>query len=100
MTIKSLSKNNFKFFGTAQDHKKVKEKDQGPNTGGMGAYSPAPIVNKSLEKKINMKQLVEKAVNSTYKLSKRQITWLNKFTTTKVFEKNESNKVIKIESFI
>ena len=45
-------KNNFKFFGTAQDHKKVKERDQGPNTGGMGAYSPAPIVNKSLEKKI------------------------------------------------
>ncbi len=53
-----------------------------------------------LEKKINMKQLVEKAVNSTYKLSKRQITWLNKFTTTEIFEKNESNKVIKIESFI
>ena len=47
-----VDKNNFKFFGTAQDHKKVKEKDQGPNTGGMGAYSPAPIVNKSLEKKI------------------------------------------------
>ena len=53
-----------------------------------------------LEKKINKKELIEKAVNSTYKLSKRQITWLNKFTTTKVFEKNESNKVIKIESFI
>ena len=47
-----VDKNNFKFFGTAQDHKKVKEKDQGPNTGGMGAYSPAPIVNKFLEKKI------------------------------------------------
>ena len=47
-----VDKNSFKFFGTAQDHKKVKEKDQGPNTGGMGAYSPAPIVNKSLEKKI------------------------------------------------
>ena len=45
-----VDKYNFKFFGTAQDHKKVKEKDQGPNTGGMGAYSPAPIVNKSIEK--------------------------------------------------
>tara|TARA_Y100000768_G_scaffold382505_1_gene362981 strand:+ start:5894 stop:7156 length:1263 start_codon:yes stop_codon:yes gene_type:complete len=43
---------NFKFFGTAQDHKRVFEKDKGPNTGGMGAYSPAPIVTKSLEKKI------------------------------------------------
>tara|TARA_A100001015_G_scaffold272629_1_gene327383 strand:- start:2612 stop:3877 length:1266 start_codon:yes stop_codon:yes gene_type:complete len=44
--------NSFKFFGTAQDHKRVLEKDKGPNTGGMGAYSPAPIVTKSLEKKI------------------------------------------------
>jgi phosphoribosylamine--glycine ligase len=42
----------FKFFGTAQDHKRVYENDKGPNTGGMGAYSPAPIVTKSLEKKI------------------------------------------------
>jgi len=31
-------------FGTAQDHKRVGEGDSGPNTGGMGAYSPAPIL--------------------------------------------------------
>ena len=43
---------SFKFFGTAQDHKRVYENDKGPNTGGMGAYSPAPIVTKTLEKKI------------------------------------------------
>ena len=47
-----VDKNNFKFFGTAQDHKRVKEKDKGSNTGGMGSYSPAPIINKELEKKI------------------------------------------------
>ena len=47
-----VDKNNFRFFGTAQDHKRVYEKDEGPNTGGMGAYSPAPIINKDLEKKI------------------------------------------------
>jgi phosphoribosylamine---glycine ligase len=47
-----VDNNNFKFFGTAQDHKRAKEKDKGPNTGGMGAYSPAPIINKLLEKKI------------------------------------------------
>ena len=47
-----VDKNNFKFFGTAQDHKRVYEQDKGPNTGGMGAYSPAPIITKSLEKKI------------------------------------------------
>ena len=47
-----VDKNNFIKFGTAQDHKKVYEKEKGPNTGGMGAYSPAPIINKELEKKI------------------------------------------------
>ena len=47
-----VDKNNYKFFGSAQDHKRVKEKDKGPNTGGMGAYSPATIINKTIEKKI------------------------------------------------
>tara|TARA_E500000178_G_scaffold345135_1_gene394525 strand:- start:718 stop:1986 length:1269 start_codon:yes stop_codon:yes gene_type:complete len=47
-----VDNNSFKFFGNAQDHKRVFEKDKGPNTGGMGAYSPAPIINKLLEKKI------------------------------------------------
>ena len=48
-----VDKNNYKFFGSAQDHKRVKEKDKGPNTGGMGAYSPATIINKTIEKIIN-----------------------------------------------
>ena len=47
-----VDKNNFKFFGTAQDHKRVGQNDRGPNTGGMGAYSPAPIINKMIENKI------------------------------------------------
>jgi len=47
-----VDKKNYKFFGSAQDHKKLNEGDKGPNTGGMGAYSPAPILNKVLEKKI------------------------------------------------
>ncbi len=42
----------FKVFGTAQDHKKVGEGDIGPNTGGMGSYSPSRLENKILEKKI------------------------------------------------
>ncbi len=47
-----VDKNSFKFFGSAQDHKRVGEKDTGPNTGGMGAFSPAPIIDNKMEKKI------------------------------------------------
>ena len=43
---------NFKFFQTAQDHKRVGEGDIGKNTGGMGAYSPSNIINDDLYKKI------------------------------------------------
>jgi phosphoribosylamine--glycine ligase len=39
---------NVKFFGAAQDHKRVGEGDTGLNTGGMGAYSPAPIATPEL----------------------------------------------------
>ena len=41
-----VDKKNFSFIGSAQDHKRVGENETGPNTGGMGAYSPAPIINK------------------------------------------------------
>ena len=43
---------NFKFFQTAQDHKRVGEGDTGKNTGGMGAYSPSNIINDNLYEKI------------------------------------------------
>ena len=47
-----VDKHSFKFFGNAQDHKRVHENDKGPNTGGMGAYSPSPLITKSIENKI------------------------------------------------
>ena len=47
-----VDKKSFSFIGSAQDHKRVGENETGPNTGGMGAYSPAPIINNELEKKI------------------------------------------------
>lgn len=39
-------------FGTAQDHKQVGEGDVGPNTGGMGAYSPAPVLDAELQARV------------------------------------------------
>jgi phosphoribosylamine--glycine ligase len=38
-------------FATAQDHKRVGEGDTGPNTGGMGAYTPAPVLTPELERR-------------------------------------------------
>jgi len=47
-----------KFFGSAQDHKRVGENDVGPNTGGMGAYSPSTIINEELKNKIENKIII------------------------------------------
>ena len=65
---------SFKFFGTAQDHKRVYEKDEGPNTGGMGAYSPAPVVSKKVEKKI-----ISKIIKPTLKALKKEKNPYNGF---------------------
>ncbi len=48
-------------LATSQDHKARDEGDRGPNTGGMGAYSPAPIVTPALEQRI-MREVIEPTV--------------------------------------
>ena len=50
-------------IGTAQDHKRVGEGDTGPNTGGMGAYSPAPVLTDALQAQV-MREIVEPTVRT------------------------------------
>jgi phosphoribosylamine--glycine ligase len=45
-------------FGTAQDHKRVFDGDKGPNTGGMGAYSPAAVLTPELQARV-MREIIE-----------------------------------------
>ena len=58
-----VDENSYYFFGSAQDHKNVGEGDTGPNTGGMGAYSPAPLLTKQLEEKIK-KKIIEPTIKA------------------------------------
>lgn len=62
-----VDENSYHFFGSAQDHKRVGEGDTGPNTGGMGAYSPAPLLTDKLEKKIK-KKIIEPTLKAMKEL--------------------------------
>jgi len=48
-------------LATSQDHKRLKDGDQGPNTGGMGAYSPAPVVTPSVHARV-MREVIHPAI--------------------------------------
>ena len=84
-----VDNNSFKLFGTAQDHKRAYENDKGPNTGGMGAYSPAPIITKTLEKKI-----ISKIVTPTLKALKREKKPYNGFLYVGLMIKNNEPYLI------
>ena len=53
-------------MASSQDHKRIFEDDKGPNTGGMGAYSPTPIIDDELTKKIQEK-IIDKTIQSMKK---------------------------------
>ena len=42
----------FVTLSTAQDHKRIFDDDQGPNTGGMGAFAPSPLVTADVERRV------------------------------------------------
>tara|TARA_B100001121_G_scaffold310521_1_gene342198 strand:+ start:2064 stop:3326 length:1263 start_codon:yes stop_codon:yes gene_type:complete len=65
---------SYKFFGTAQDHKRVNEGDKGKNTGGMGAYSPSRLENENLNTKI-----LNKIIHPTLKALKDLNTYFRGF---------------------
>lgn len=50
-------------LATAQDHKAVGDGDKGPNTGGMGAYSPAPVMTQEMEERV-VREIIEPTVKA------------------------------------
>jgi len=48
-------------LATSQDHKRMRDGDQGPNTGGMGAYSPAPVVTPQVHARV-MREIIQPAI--------------------------------------
>ena len=61
----------FILLPTAQDHKRLREGDKGPNTGGMGAYSPAPLLTKDDLDRI-IKEIIEPTIDE---LNKKNIDY-------------------------
>ena len=49
-------------LATSQDHKRLKDGDEGPNTGGMGAYSPAPVITPEIHARV-MREVIHPAVS-------------------------------------
>ena len=61
----------FILLPTAQDHKRLMEEDKGPNTGGMGAYSPAPLITKDVLSRI-VKEIIKPTIDE---LNKKNIDY-------------------------
>ncbi|MCC7082930.1 MAG: phosphoribosylamine--glycine ligase [Burkholderiales bacterium] len=60
--IAMIDGKNVLALATSQDHKRLRDGDEGPNTGGMGAYSPAPVVTPRMHARI-MREVIDPVVN-------------------------------------
>ncbi len=58
-----VSGKNYKILPTSQDHKQINEGDTGPNTGGMGAYSPADLIDEAMMQRIEA-EIVKPSVDA------------------------------------
>jgi len=54
---------NLAYFPSAQDHKAIFDNDEGPNTGGMGAYAPAPVLDAEMQERVR-KEIMEPTVKA------------------------------------
>ena len=62
-------------LATSQDHKRLLDSDRGPNTGGMGAYSPAPMLTPALHAKV-MRKVIQPAVEGMHAMGEPYIGFL------------------------
>ena len=62
-------------LATSQDHKRLRDGDQGPNTGGMGAYSPAPVVTPEVHARV-MREIIMPAVQGMAQDGTRYVGFL------------------------
>ncbi len=76
-------------FSNAQDHKRLGDGNTGPNTGGMGAYSPTPLIDKHLNTKI-----MDKIINPTLKYMKKKNISFKGFLYAGLMIKNKEPKLI------
>ena len=61
----AVDRNTIKYIGSAQDYKRAFDQDRGPNTGGMGSFSPSPLLNER-----NLEKIVNKIVKPTLEYMK------------------------------
>jgi phosphoribosylamine--glycine ligase len=73
--IAMIDGNNTLIMATSQDHKRLLDNDKGPNTGGMGAYSPAPIIDKALETRI-IKEIIQPVIDGMESLGHKYTGFL------------------------